>query len=35
MYIDTQHQLADIFMKPLPTPHFNFIRARIGVVPFL
>ena len=33
MYIDTQHQLADIFTKPLPTPQFNFIRARIGVVP--
>ena len=33
VYIDTQHQLADIFTKPLSTPQFNFIRARIGVVP--
>jgi hypothetical protein len=30
-YIDTQHQLADIFIKPLDATRFAFLRGELGV----
>lgn len=32
-YIDTHNQLADIFTKPLPGPHFAFLREQLGIGP--
>ena len=32
MFIDTNHQLADIFTKPLNEERFNFIRQELGML---
>ena len=33
-YIDTKHQLADIFIKPLSEEKFDFIRRELGMLMF-
>ena len=30
--IDTEHQLADIFTKPLDSSRFAFLRGELGVI---
>ena len=31
-FIDTKHQLADIFTKPLSEEQFDFIRRELGML---
>jgi hypothetical protein len=31
VYIPTDHQLADLFTKPIEAHRFNFLRDRIGM----
>ena len=31
-FIDTKHQLADIFIKPLSEEQFDFIRRELGML---
>ena len=33
VYTSTKNQVADLFIKPLPTPRFNQLRKKIGVQP--
>ena len=33
VYTSTKNQVADLFIKPLPTPRFNQLRKQIGVEP--
>ena len=30
-FISTEHQLADIFIKPLPEDRFSYIRRELGM----
>ena len=31
-YVPTEHNIADLFTKPLPRPRFEILRDAIGLV---
>ena len=33
-YVSTKDQLEDIFTKPLPKDTFEYLRGKLGVIPF-